>query len=118
MKSFKSFFVTCTVFVVVLCLLLSCRKTADIHAPADSTATVPPVIDTASTSVSPAGPGQVVIVDDLLWIFPWYNAVEVPDFYNKVPRSTPFNVYIKRGKTDEWIPVLQFKEGSPLDIKY
>ncbi len=61
--------------------------------------------DTVQVVVNPPASNQEVIFNDLTWVFPWYNAVAVPDFYTYVPQGTAFVVFIRRGNDTTWVEV-------------
>ncbi|OSZ73569.1 hypothetical protein CAP36_16250 [Chitinophagaceae bacterium IBVUCB2] len=47
-----------------------------------------------------------VVFYNLTWIFPWYNAIEIPHFYSFIPTgNTPFRIYIQRDSNPGWIEV-------------
>lgn len=53
------------------------------------------------------------IVENLVWDYDWYNTVEIPDFGMRVKNGELFKVFIKRGGSDEWIPVVPDKDYAP-----
>ena len=43
-----------------------------------------------------------IILKDLTWIFPWYNNVEIQNFFSYVPRGNPFKIFIQRDYDSSW----------------
>ncbi len=46
-----------------------------------------------------------VILDNLVWIFPWYNAVEIKNVHNYITAGSPFRIFINRDNSPGWIEV-------------
>lgn len=44
-----------------------------------------------------------IIIHDLVWIFPWYNSIEVMNFHKMIPKDTFFRVFIKRDTNPDWV---------------
>ncbi len=56
-----------------------------------------------------------VILDNLVWIFPWYNAIEIKNFYNYIPAGSPFRILIQRDTNPGWIEVYPITNGQSSD---
>jgi len=74
--------------------------------------------DTIKITVNqmPANTNELTI-KNRLWIFPWYNSIEVPNFYDLIPPEVVFKVYIRRESNNSWIEVLPITDNVP-DSKY
>jgi hypothetical protein len=66
------------------------------------TVTVLPVITSPLTTT--------YIFNNLTWIFPWYNAVEVTNFNFYLQLGKPFKIFIQRAASPAWI------EAKPVDL--
>lgn len=58
------------------------------------------------------------IFENRTWIFPWYNAIEIPNFFGIMPNATPFRVFIKRDAAPVWVEVDAISNnwsGSPYE---
>lgn len=44
-----------------------------------------------------------IILENLVWVFPWYNAIEVKNFYDLIPSGSMFRIYIRRATSPDWI---------------
>lgn len=60
------------------------------------------------------------ILSQQTWIYPWYNDIEVNNFYTLIPPGTFFKVFIRRYDATEWIEVKPLPPGgeSPENVKY
>ena len=47
--------------------------------------------------------GNEIILENQTWIFPWYSAIKVKDFYNLIPSGSVFRIYIRRDTNTDWI---------------
>jgi hypothetical protein len=45
------------------------------------------------------------IFENRTWIFPWYNAIEIKNFFSIVAYALPFRIFIKREAAPVWIEV-------------
>jgi hypothetical protein len=43
------------------------------------------------------------IFQNRIWIFPWYSAIEVKEFYNLIPSGSLFRIFIRRDSNPVWI---------------
>lgn len=48
--------------------------------------------------------GRTILLENQIWIFPWYNAIVVNNF-NSLVSQNPFKIYIKRDSNPNWIEV-------------
>lgn len=62
--------------------------------------------DTIKVTVSqvPANSNEIIL-ENQIWIFPWYSAIEVKDFYNLIPSGSVFRIFIRRDTNPDWIEV-------------
>lgn len=60
--------------------------------------------------------GNQFIFQNLPWIFPWYNSLEVPLVHNYVPAGVPFVVFVQRDNDTTWIPVTPIINYSPTSV--
>lgn len=58
------------------------------------------------------------IFNDLTWIFPWNNSVEVKDFNRLITPGIVFKVFIKRDNSAEWQEASPFWENIDGSKKY
>ena len=58
-----------------------------------------------------------LIIENISWIFPWYNSIEVPNFYDSVPPEVVFKIYIRRESNNSWVEVFPLSNNIP-DSKY
>jgi hypothetical protein len=90
---------------------------------------VPPVRDTADSILSPVFPPDTIqspvfpsdtIFENLTWIFPWYNAVEISKFTDKIPSGASFKVFIQRDHSPEWknVPLLSDNSNPSIEYEY
>lgn len=115
--------------LLVLFLLLqtvACRKETaepvraarEIAEPVEDTNEIAePVADSTIIEPWPPSPGEVII-ENLSWIFPWYNTLAVPHFDKQLPPGALFKVFIQRGDNPEWIEVPLIADDSADGIKY
>jgi hypothetical protein len=62
--------------------------------------------DTVAVSVLPPGvttTTNFLVFTYLTWIYPWYNALEVPSFYTYVQSGQAFKVFVQRGLSANWV---------------
>jgi len=60
--------------------------------------------DTIKVTVNQiTGNANEIILENRAWIFPWYSAIEVKDFYNLIPSGSVFRFYIRRDTNTDWI---------------
>jgi len=59
------------------------------------------IVTVAEMSTTPTGTNEMIFMD-LVWIFPWYNNVEIKNFTNKVPAGSSFKVFILRDYDFTW----------------
>ncbi len=45
-----------------------------------------------------------IIITNLQWIFPWYNALEIDHFHKYIPTDS-FHLFIKRDTSETWVKV-------------
>ena len=53
-----------------------------------------------------------IIFHDLIWIFPWYNSIEVMNFHNLIPKDIFFRVFIKRDTNPDWVEAYNGSGGQ------
>jgi len=58
-----------------------------------------------------------VILENRFWIFPWYNSIEIENFYNLIPPEVVFKIYIRRDTSADWVEVFPTTDNIP-DNKY
>src|SRR4030095_12215929 len=60
--------------------------------------------DTIKVTVSqmPANTKEIII-ENQIWISPWYNSIEVNNFYDLVPSGSSFRIFIRRDTNPDWI---------------
>ena len=56
--------------------------------------------------------GNEKIINDLTWVFPWYNTIFVGPISTLVPPNTAFLVYIRRENNPDWIPVVPYSDSG------
>ena len=44
-----------------------------------------------------------IVLQNRIWIFPWYSAIEVKEFYNLIPPGSLFRIFIRRDSNPVWI---------------
>ena len=96
----KSLFVF--VFILLsLWLCLGCKKEmADSMVPI---ASLPPVTTDSVPQVIRVSDKEIIITN-LKWIFPWYNALEIDHFHKYIPTDS-FHLFIKRDTSETWVKV-------------
>ncbi len=76
------------------------------------------VVTVGEISNTPTGTNEMIF-KDLVWIFPWYNNVEIKNFTNNVPAGSSFKVFIQRDYDFTWKEVLPWDSPSlPADALY
>jgi hypothetical protein len=58
-----------------------------------------------------------LILENRFWIFPWYNSIEIKNFYDLIPPEAVFKIYIRRDTSTAWVEVFPTTENIP-DSKY
>ena len=56
--------------------------------------------------------GNVIIYNNMEWIFPWYSAIEIEAFNSLIPPGSSFKISIQRDNDPQW------KEVMPISIVY
>lgn len=76
--------------------------------------------DTVKVTVSqPQANANEIILENHIWIFPWYNAIEVKDFNNLIPSGSAFRIFIRRDAYPDWIEVFPYSiNGSNASYEY
>ena len=59
-----------------------------------------------------------IIFNDLVWIFPWYNNVEIKNFVSNIPTGRLFKVFIQRDFDPAWKEVPPASTSLPANILY
>lgn len=59
-----------------------------------------------------------IILNNLTWTSPWFNTVEIRDFYNYVPEEKVFKIFISRHNSTDWIEVPQFQQVPDSPYEY
>ncbi|MEO7444844.1 MAG: hypothetical protein ABIT96_02895 [Ferruginibacter sp.] len=78
---------------------------------------VPPVIPNQVLADSFPEHKREIILPNQTWIFPWYNSLIVPDFYQLDPNlfpTTPFHIYIQKPPSSQWYKVEPFMSVNAL----
>jgi len=66
-----------------------------------------------------AGNTNEIIFENQIWIFPWYNAIELNNFYNLIPPGSMFKILIKRDADPDWVEVSPYSiNGSGGSYEY
>ena len=50
--------------------------------------------------------GNVIIYNNIEWIFPWYNAIEIEGFNMLLPPGSSFKIFIQRDYDPQWNEVM------------
>jgi len=58
-----------------------------------------------------------LILENRFWIFPWYNSIEIKNFYTLIPPEVVFKIYIRRYSSTAWVEVFPTTDNIP-DTKY
>ena len=66
-----------------------------------------------------AGNTNEIIFENQIWIFPWYSAIELNNFYNLIPPGSMFKILIKRDTDPDWVEVFPYSiNGSGGSYEY
>ena len=60
-----------------------------------------------------------IVVKNITWIFPWYNALEVKNIHSYISEGTPIRVFVKRDNNSTWMEATPVaNDGSGGDYEY
>ena len=60
-----------------------------------------------------------IIFQNQTWVYPWYSAIEVKNFYSLIPSGSVFRIFIRRDTNPGWIEVFPYSiNGSGGSYEY
>jgi len=104
---------------IVILVNVGCKKESYIPATNINEPVIQVKKDSSNPVIQTISPGRIT-VENLTWIYPWYNAVEIKDFSNMISSILIFKVFIQRAGRPEWkeIPLITSNADPAIEYEY